>query len=197
VGEILDERARIVAEIERSSTRSKPPLPMPGSGSIKLQAVPVAAVEAGVPTSGIIAAEPPKPRSMAVAGFAMLLTLLAVLLVVIAVLLGRGPQTAQSAGAPSASAATASAPVTSASPAETAEPPETATAAVIRRPGAATPPATGTATATATSTATAKAQTGDKPAQPTSPPPRGRVNCDPPYVVDKNGHQHFIPECLK
>ena len=36
-GELLDERARIVAEIERSSTRSKPPLPSPHERSERLR----------------------------------------------------------------------------------------------------------------------------------------------------------------
>jgi len=190
VGEILDERARIVAEIERSSTRSKPPLPMPNSGTIKLQPTP--AVELAPPNSGVIAAEPPKRRSMALAGFATLLTLLVVLLVVIAVLLGRGPQPTASVTTPG-SVASAATPPSATSTAATES--DTASAVVIHRPGAPATGATGApATPTASATSTAKAApTGDKPA----PPPRGRINCDPPYVIDKNGHQHFIPECLK
>ena len=205
VGELLDERARIVAEIERSSTRSKPPLPMVGGGTGRLhessavvadaQATQVAPPNSGV-MSGIVVAAPPKGRSMAVAGFAMLLTLLVVLLGVIALLLGRGPQTAAS-GVPSGKASGAAAPAESAAQPATVTTPaaaapsaenDTTTAAVIRRPGSATPPATGTPTSAASS-----ASTGPRAA----PIVRGRVNCDPPYIVDKNGHQHFIPECLK
>ena len=44
-GELLDERARIVAEIERSSTRSRPPLPFPSSGALKADG-PVSGVSA-------------------------------------------------------------------------------------------------------------------------------------------------------
>jgi serine/threonine-protein kinase len=197
VGELLDERARIVAEIERSSTRSKPPLPMPNSGPLKLQQVPAAAVDpssanSGV-TSAVTAAEPPKRRSMAVAGFAMLLTLLAVLLGVIAVLLGRPPQTTAnananaSASAPAPSTTTVASATSAAAPA-TGTPAEesSATALVIRRPASTAPSATATS-----------APTGAAGGQRTAPVVRGRVNCDPPYIVDKNGHQHFIPECLK
>ena len=200
VGELLDERARIVAEIERSSTRSKPPLAMP-SGSVNLpeRDKESSAVEAAPPTSGVMATPPTKPRSMAVAGFAVLITLLVVTLGVIAVLLGRSPQPTAMAtpAAPSASAA-ASAPLPS-TMGSSEEDPDTASALVIRRPGSAAPPATGVTSASAAPTAshgttpttgTAKA-TGEKPVV------RGRVNCDPPYIVDKNGHQHFIPECLK
>ena len=212
VGELLDERARIVAEIERSSTRSRPPLAMSTSGTIRLNKAAAALVEAAPPPnsgviSGVLAAPVPKGRSMAAAGFAMLLTLLVVLLVVIAVLLGRAPQTTASTS-PSASERSASAtaslpngaqaalPATAALPTTPpAEETDTASAAVIRRPGTATPPAAGApatsaATTTTTTTTTTTAQ---------RPPPvgRGRVTCDPPYVVDKNGHQHFIPECLK
>ena len=199
VGELLDERARIVAEIERSSTRSKPPLAMP-SGSVNLpeRDKESSAVEAAPPTSGVIATPPTKPRSMAVAGFAVLITLLVVTLVVIAVLLGRSPTATATAAAPSASA-TASAPLPSPTGSASEADPDTASALVIRRPGNAAPPATGTTSASAAPTAshattpatgTAKT-TGDKPVV------RGRLNCDPPYIVDKNGHQHFIPECLK
>ena len=199
VGELLDERARIVAEIERSSTRSKPPLAMP-SGSVKLpeREKESSAVEAAPPTSGVMVAVPAKPRSMAVAGFAVLVTLLVVMLVVIAVLLGRNPQPAATAAAPSA---TATAPLPSATDSTPAADPETASASVIRRPGSAVAPATGTTGAASvsaapaashgTAPATSAKTTGDKPVV------RGRVNCDPPYIVDKNGHQHFIPECLK
>jgi len=213
VGELLDERARIVAEIERSSTRSKPPLPLPGSGTplggmrvggmpssghlkveakdLKVEVKESSAVEASPPNSGVVVAAEPKRRSMAVAGFALLLTLLVVMLGVIAVLLGRGQQPAASASASAAASspapgattsATAAAAATSAAPAAPAEP-DPASAVVIRRPGGAATGATGSAKAT---------PAGDKPVVP-----RGRVNCDPPYVVDKNGHQHFIPECLK
>ncbi len=201
VGELLDERARIVAEIERSSTRSKPPLAMPG-GSVDIlemvEEMESSAVEAPPPTSGVIVALPAERRSMAVAGFAVLGTLLVVTLGVIAVLLGRSPQPAATAAAPSATVSAALPSATESAP--TADP-DTASASVIRRPGNVAPPATGTtgaASASAaamalhgTAPATSAKTTGDKPVV------RGRVNCDPPYTVDKNGHQHFIPECLK
>jgi amino acid transporter len=55
--------------------------------------------------------------------------------------------------------------------------------------------ASNSTTAATTTTATATATTVKRSAG--GPATGGRVNCDPPYVVDKNGHQHFIPECLK
>jgi serine/threonine-protein kinase len=199
VGELLDQRARIVAEIERSSTRSKPPLPMPPSGSgIKASGTGISSAGRPSPallpepgaTSVITPAAPPKRSSAALAGFALLLTLVAVLLVVIiAILLGRAPPPVAAATAtaapspapPSASAAQATPP-----PVASAPEPEPATAVLIRRPGSGAPSASAPPT-------TKAAPPSDKPVAPT----RGRVNCDPPYVIDKNGHQHFIPECLK
>jgi serine/threonine-protein kinase len=97
------------------------------------------------------------------------------------------------------------------------EPANVVTAAVARRPdtpapapsepgasaapaGSAktTPAAPSLAAATSTAGPTATAPAAASSTRKTGGPPVGaRVNCDPPYVVDKNGHQHFIPECLK
>jgi hypothetical protein len=41
------------------------------------------------------------------------------------------------------------------------------------------------------------------PAKPTAPPvvrpvvAKPKVNCDPPYTIDKKGHRHFISECVQ
>ena len=80
--------------------------------------------------------------------------------------------------------------------ASNAEPKAPATATSATDPGAA---AHRGASAKTTAAATTSSPSSGAPAR--APPRRrragGRVNCDPPYVVDKNGHQHFIPECMK
>ncbi len=189
-GEILDQRARIVAEIERSSTRSKPPLPMPDSGVMRLP-TPQQAAFPDADRGGSDVEAPPPRRTLTVASIALLSALLVACITVIVILVNRG--------GPTASPLPWRAPIRSPPRRSSARPwwcdrgrpkrqrsrrspPRDApvTAASVRRP---------VATATASATATA----------PPPPPvrPAGRVNCDPPYVVDKNGHQHFIPECMK
>jgi serine/threonine protein kinase/Tfp pilus assembly protein PilV len=228
--ETLDARARIVAEIERSSTRSKPPLPPSASDpaipisqqqvqahiqaqmQAQLQAQAVAATPASLQmpaTPSSQRAIPPPPLSdpqIAVAAppaaplparrSTALIVALLVLLVGCAGLIGfllanRESPKAAAAPTPAATAsdtasdnvkiATTSRPVVASEPA----PPPTTTAA-----------ATATATATATTTATATAAPHVVAAPPKAQA-RPAVNCDPPYVVDKQGHRHFIPECVK
>jgi eukaryotic-like serine/threonine-protein kinase len=187
-GETLDERARMVAEIERSSTRSKPPLQNPDSGVVKLTAVEVPGL--AVPTMPapplIVAPDPPVAprRHFNVAGLALLSALLLGCIAVIAILLGRGgPTTNASLGA---------------SPEPTAPAP-LVSAAVLVRPELSAAPTASAIPAEAPITASSARRPASPPPVVAPPPqPRvGRVNCDPPYVVDKNGHQHFIPECMK
>ncbi|HSO33098.1 MAG TPA: serine/threonine-protein kinase [Labilithrix sp.] len=173
--EILDERARMVSEIERSSTRSKPPL-NPDSGVMKLAAPHIVLPDAAAPVLPV-AAPAARPHSMTLVGLGLLGALLLVCIVVIGVLLGRGPgaATTNASAAPSASESpVVTAPVVTAPLVVKAEPAPVVEAPVTRRPAASAAPA----------------------AQP-QPHAGGRVNCDPPYVVDKNGHQHFLPECMK
>lgn len=240
-GELLDERARIVAEIERSSTRSRPPLPFPSSGALKAEgpisavsAISTAASVSGVSAVGsvsgvsgvngfsgvsgvtaITGVEPAalpvgvRSRSLPTIALVVMGAVVVVSLTVSAVLL------VQSGHKASAAQETAAARTAAVTPAESAN---VATAAVVRRPeapgSAATanaepkPPATATAT-TDVAAATAKTTAGTTTSSPGSSPGAaphtrtsgspigGHVNCDPPYVVDKYGRQHFIPECLK
>ncbi len=223
-GELLDERARIVAEIERSSTRSRPPLPFPSSGALKAEpasgvgAIGAAGGSSGVTSGGsgvssvtgvsgtgvapVVIPQSARSRSLPTIALVVMGVLVVGSLTVSAVLLRRANQRS----APTQGIVAASTDVV----ATAAESANVATAAIVRHPdapagaasaaGAAraeaksstiiTPMDAATATATATATASARRSTG-------VPANGARVNCDPPYVVDKNGHQHFIPECLK
>jgi eukaryotic-like serine/threonine-protein kinase len=174
--EILDERARIVSEIERSSTRSKPPLG-PDSGVMKLTPAHLALPDAAAPP--LPSDRPPaRPHAFTMVGLALLAALLLAAIVVIVLLLRRGTAASEPEAAAPASASTAPAePAVVAVPIVRPEPAPVVEAPVTRRPAA-------SATASAT-------------AAPAPPPPVRRVSCDPPYVVDKNGHQHFLPECMK
>jgi serine/threonine protein kinase len=231
-GELPDERARIVAEIERSSTRSRPPLPFPSSGALKAEPASgpgaIGAIGAGgagsVVTGGgsgvssvtgtgvapVVIPESTRSRSLPTVALVLMGMLVVGSLTVSAVLLRQA--NLKSAPAQGMVAASANAGATAADSANVA------TATVVRRPdapasaaGAVTavtsetkpsttitpidaPSAMATAS-TAATTATTATVTVRRPAG--GPANGGRVNCDPPYVVDKNGHQHFIPECLK
>ncbi|MBX3191873.1 MAG: protein kinase [Labilithrix sp.] len=186
-GETLDERARIVAEIERSSTRSKPPLP--SSGSLlahtplepTVSAVSPVSVPSHVQATVPVATPEAAKKSLAPVWIALLAFMLLGCLGVIAVLLTRTPPP----HAPSERAASKAAPE---------EPSPSATAAIVQRPAASAEAPVASATPSATASATPIASTArSAPA----PRPRAAVNCDPPWVVDKNGHRHFIPECMK
>ena len=193
-GELLDERARIVAEIERSSTRSKPPLAMPNSGVMKLPQ-PATAETQLTPVVAAAVAPPPPRRSFAIGGIALLGVLLLGALLVIAVLLGRSSAPVASPAQPTA--------MTAAAQAAQTDDPGIANAAVVRRPEALAAATTAAPATVSPPAASAPAETAPNPtasaARKPAPAarPAGRVNCDPPYVVDKNGHQHFIPECMK
>lgn len=202
--ETLDERARMVAEIERSSTRSKPPLPPDSSRLIdhsneatvsSVSAMSAARMPIGEPKSGtqpaLVSPISPEPApggftGPVKVGIALLSLLLVVSLVAVAYLLMLKPPPPTAATAPTVS-------VTPPPAAPTDEAAPKASATVVQRPGtsasAATPSAPSASAApraSATATATGTQRTF-KPA----------VNCDPPWVVDKNGHRHFIPECMK
>jgi eukaryotic-like serine/threonine-protein kinase len=173
--EILDERARMVSEIERSSTRSKPPLGL-DSGVMRLATPHIVMPDAAAPMIPIDHDAGPastRRHSLTLVGMGLLGILLLVAIVVIGVLLKRGP------GAKEETSTS-----TSAAPPEAAS---VVSAAVVTRPEPVEAPVTKRPPATSASAAPA----------PAPPAPVRRVNCDPPYVVDKNGHQHFIPECMK
>jgi serine/threonine protein kinase len=196
-GETLDERARIVAEIERSSTRSKPPLPVPNSGVIR---VPMAAAMAQRPDANantavqaVVIPPPAARRPIAIVSIVLLIALLGGALAVIAVLLARGgsgtPASAAARPAESAQLVQAVQPgaVATVPPAPVEEAAVVATAAVVKRPEAPAP------SPSPSPSTTASAVRKFAP----SPGGGGRPHCDPPYVIDKNGHQHFLPECMK
>ena len=88
---------------------------------------------------------------------------------------------------PSASAAV---PATSASSDVHAEPAPTASASTDRPAASPTPHP---AASHASRTTPAPAATPTRAATPAPAPPK---NCNPPYVIDSNGHRQYKPECL-
>jgi serine/threonine protein kinase len=224
-GELLDERARIVAEIERSSTRSRPPLPFPSSGALKTGPVAPGIIGSG-PGSGVTAASgvgavgavgatsgvssvtgvgavemPQRSRSRSLPTIALVVmgALVVGSLTVSAVLLRQSSQKSSLAAAGIVAAPTAGDTGSVASAALVRRPEASAEAkpatTIIENAAPSAPTAATSASNTATATATATTTSVKRAAS--GPATGGRVNCDPPYVVDKNGHQHFIPECLK
>jgi serine/threonine protein kinase len=202
-GELIDERARIVAEIERSSTRSRPPLPFPSSSALKAEpasgtgAIGAAGAGSFVASGGsgvssvrgttgtgvtpVVIPQSARSRSLPTIALVVMGVLVVGSLTVSAVLLGQANQR---------NAAADSANVASAAVVRRPEAPAGPVSAETKPSTTITPVAAPSATATPTTTATVRRANG-------GPANGGRVNCDPPYVIDKNGHQHFIPECLK
>lgn len=206
--ETLDERARMVAEIERSSTRSKPPIPRDTDSARLLDAASEATASSvsalstrSEPRSGtqpvqalapVAAAEAPAPSAFTPPvkiGIALLSLILLVALVAIGYLLTI--KVPSQPVTPPIASATASASATDdsnrASTAIVTRPPASASAAPAT---SAEPSASASASASPRASASAPTTGGPRIARPA-------VNCDPPWVVDKNGHRHFIPECMK
>ena len=209
-GDVLDQRERMVAEIERSTTRSKPPIATPGiempvipppsvpsqsgarltadmfsptSDRAPAPSIPLVPSAPSVPSaasqiSGAHLAAPPPRRT------GLLIALLAFMLLgaigVIFFLLSR----TASVAAPAPVAVTPSAPAASIVSAPVVMPTEKPLAS-----------ATPSASASATAKPVAAAPPAPKPTATAVVKPK--VNCDPPYVVDKQGHRHFIPECVQ
>ncbi len=206
-GDVLEERARVVAEIERSSTRSKPPIALPTP--------PASGSQASAPSSAAMATMaatddgPSSARNMLPSGTSpdasashflrpaetkvnvgMVLAgglgvaFLGALIVIGALVFTKRKDTV----APVASDR-AAVPVLHVGPAaesSTAEAPSSAAApsasVVAARPPVT--PAPGASTASVV----------QPPKQIYVRPP---VNCEPPYTIDKSGRKHFIPECFK
>ncbi len=188
--EILDERARMVSEIERSSTRSKPPLGL-DSGVMRLATPHIVMPDAAAPMipvdhdtqGGHDPHGSSRRHALSLVGMGLLGVLLLAAIVVIGVLLKRGTGEKDSSTSTNTSTST------------TAAPPENApvvTAAVVTRPEPVAAPITKRPPA-----ASASAVPVVQAPPPVPQPIVRRVNCDPPYIVDKNGHQHFLPECMK
>lgn len=165
-GETLDERARMVAEIERSSTRSRPPTD-----------VDITIAEPKSSTTTI-------RRTVPITLVSVLAALLLGCVIVIAILIRREPETPTPA------------PRSNLEPQEPSTMPSPATAA--SSPIAIPPPSSAATAAPATPPPPLVSAPATKRATPPvirpAPP---RINCDPPFVVDANGHRHFIPECMK
>ncbi len=197
-GDVLEERARVVAEIERSSTRSKPPMAHPtppASGSLPLQplqqapAPPASVQNLPQPSSPDASAshflrhaEPKVNLAMFLAG-GLAFGFVGALLVIGALLIRRPKETA-------------AAPVVSdraAVPVLHVAQPETADTSIAP---VATPPTTQSPTRPAPSSASAGAPSGSAPVPPKTVYNRPVVNCTPPYTLDKSGRKHFIPECF-
>jgi serine/threonine-protein kinase len=221
---VLDERAKMVAHVERSSTRSKPPPAVTGSDPRMLAAqlaahmsapfangtapssgsMPSAPVASGTFSSGIQA----RPAGVAVGhdGSQPTMTMVqpaprrswAMLFVgaLLALLLVAIGVIAFLVLRPQGPAAAATAaPSASAAPEVTATAEPSASAAVVTTPVVTTPVV---ASASAPPSATAVAHpiaTATPAVKPAVVKPK--VSCDPPYTIDKKGHRHFIPECVQ
>jgi len=208
--ETLDERARMVAEIERSSTRSKPPLPKDTDSARLLDAASEATassisslstrsepksgtqpVHVAAPAAATVAPAPSAFTAPIKVGIALLSLILLLALVAIGYLLTLKVPS-QPTPPPVASASTLPTPAGDDSS-------NRASTAIVTRPPASAPAmpaasvepiASASASAAPRASASAPATGGPRIARPA-------VNCDPPWVVDKNGHRHFIPECMK
>lgn len=135
-------------------------------------------------------AQPAQPPARARTGMAAvigaLLALLFVAGVIIIVLVARPPQ------------------LTGAQAAQSAPPPAATTSATAVAPASIEAPASAPVVATPPASAAASASTSAAKTTPTVAAPvvktvvaRPKVNCDPPYTIDKKGHRHFIPECVQ
>ncbi|MFO0737020.1 MAG: serine/threonine-protein kinase [Labilithrix sp.] len=179
----LDVRARLVAEIERSTTRSRAAL---------------AQIEEQQPTSGVVATSrqapsasipvqtgpmPMVPRSAPPEERSGLGPVAAIVLIVSFLLAGVGlTAIVLSRRAPKPT-------MTFSEPAPTppaAEPPKTdEPAQPVEEPAPAAPAAP-----------SSSASSSASPTPPPAPRPRTRPRCEPPYTIDAKGHKHFIPECV-
>lgn len=223
VGDVLEERARVVADIERSSTRSKPPIAPPTSGAVRIDPQPpppsVGSLEASPPSTGshsspntgghaFAAADasashflraPPQPQvnMTVVAVGALVLAFLGAVLVIGAIAFRSSKDGAPAAAASDRAAVPAihvGAAVDSAA--------STASNAAVSAASVASAAATAVGTAGATAGATAATTTATASSTATGAPPKAVVarpalNCDPPYTIDKAGRKHFIPECVR
>ncbi len=206
-GDVLEERARVVAEIERSSTRSKPPVALPtppASGS--LPSVPemagTAAIDGGPPSARNVQPSWTSPDAsashflrpaetgvnvgMVLAG-GLAVAFLGALIVIGALVFTKRKDTV----APVASDRVV-VPILHVGPATESPTGSVGSAgAPTQSSSAPSPPPVVSAVATVpTSTASVVVP----PKQIYVRPP---VNCEPPYTIDKSGRKHFIPECFK
>jgi serine/threonine-protein kinase len=175
--ERLDHRARLVAEIERSTTRAR---------------AAIGQLEDRPPTSGVMPTSrgmqslgqmptpmvaPAPPEKTGLNGIT------AIVLCVCFVLAGLGltgivlSRRAKPIAEPTAATATAS--ETPPAPVVTAPPPS----AAMEEP----PP---------TASASASASAAPPPPPPPVWRPKAKPKCDPPYTIDDKGHKHFLPECV-
>jgi serine/threonine-protein kinase len=173
--ERLDLRARLVAEIERSTTRARAALGQleerhPTSGVVPTsRGMQSAALVGHLPEA--MAAPPPPQKS----GLGLVT---AVVLMVCFVLAGLGLTGIVLSRRPKPIA-----PPVAVTPAASDTPPPPS--AAIEEP----PPIVSAAPASASVAA-----------PPPSPPPvwrpKAKPKCDPPYTIDEKGHKHFLPECV-
>jgi len=217
--DLLDARAKTVADVERSSTRSKPP---PGSvpSQPAIDAASILAAQMGAPPSSRDAISapvasgtytqrqttqrslgvPPPPESspsLVHTGAHPVAAAPAEGKARVGIALVIGALLALLAVACGAIAflmfARSKAPVASApAPSATSAPapvPSVAPADSVTAPVVAMPVVSASAAVTATATA--------KPAVVKPVVAHPKMSCDPPYTIDKKGHHHFIPECVQ
>jgi serine/threonine-protein kinase len=171
--ERLDARARLVAEIERSTTRSRAVLapmeehPQPTSGVIPTARGPNASLPSFTGPMPLLPAAPaPASRGLGLGGaIALVVFFLLAGVGLTAIVLARGGVRPP--------------PAIDAPPAAIVAPPAQPTELVREEPP--------TATAEREPEAAAPAPAAK---------PRAKPKCNPPYTIDAKGHKHFIPECL-
>lgn len=186
--DVIAERARIVAEVERSSTRSRPPRPsltdelaIPGlPHSHSLPALRAAGESLSTePTRAHVLVPSVLRRRLMLAAMGLVLSLGCVGIVAL-VLSSRGR----------AEPPRAAAPASTRNDKVAVDPPMVHTAEIAPAPRAVNSPDAPEAPASSAPTPTTSSPRPKAVARPA-------VNCVPPYVVDKQGHRHFIPECVR
>lgn len=198
-GDRIDIRARLVAEIERSTTRSRAALtgaamaqlaePPPTSGVMPAARAPQPSLPSAF--TGPIpmparTAPPPAERSGVSGATALALCAFFVLagLGVTGIVLSRRPAKALTFSSDLSPAKSAKSAEVAPSPSAAEAPGSESAAAAPAAAPVAAEPAPSSATAGAATSAPGHAKARPKP------------KCDPPFTIDEKGHKHFIPECL-
>jgi serine/threonine-protein kinase len=191
--QVLEERARRIAEIERDSARDgvTPPRemsPLAGGGAPDAP-TPLGRRTPDAPTA-VAGAEARRRRARRAWGW------LALGAATVFVSAGAAAITAMRLAAPAApshAATMASRPESAASVAEVHAPqPATASGTSTSAPGERDESTEPSATAAAAGTAPAPLPTNARPKRPLP----GSAACDPPFVTDEKGHVHFKPQCF-
>ena len=213
-GERLDLRARLVAEIERSTTRTAVAhvdSPHPTSGVIPTSRGPKESLTSHTGPGPMQMSAPPPPERSGMGKATAIVLSLSFLMAGVGmtgiVLSGRVPIPGLSRAAPKTSSApplgelpppaSAIAPPATTS-AEAPLPPPAPSAETAEKPEV-VPSSAPSASAAPSVSAAPPPAPKPAPAPNTGPAwrPKPKPKCDPPYTIDDKGHKHFIPECMQ